>query len=199
MVEKKLNKIFLSASIPYQDRDPKFYQTADIIAIRDAVKALATVVIPNSNLIWGGHPAITPLIRFVMDKMGADVKEHVTIYQSNFFKEYFPEDNLAFENIKIIKENIDRDKSLFDMRNAMIKGNDFKVGIFIGGMEGVEEEFLMFKSAHPNALLLPIASTGAAAGLIYDGQLENPDVRLKKEYAYMSLFKSLLKDILNHE
>lgn len=199
MAEKKLSKIFLSASIPFQDRDPKFYQTADVIAIRDAVKALATVVIPNSILIWGGHPAITPLIRFVMDKMGTDVRKHVTIYQSNFFREYFPEDNLAFENIKIINENIDRDSSLLDMRNAMIKENDFKAGIFIGGMEGVEEEFLMFKNSHPTALLLPIASTGAAARIIYDDQFPNLDIKLKKEYAYMSLFKSLLKNILNNE
>lgn len=199
MAEKKLNKIFLSASIPFQDRDPKFYQTADIIAIRDAVKALATVVIPNSILIWGGHPAITPLIRFVIDKMGADVKKHVTIYQSNFFKEYFPEDNLAFENIKIIKENKDRDSSLLDMRNAMIKDNDFEAGIFIGGMEGVEEEFRIFKNTHPKALILPIASTGAAARIIYDEHFTNLDIRLKKEYAYMSLFKSLLKNILNYD
>jgi hypothetical protein len=199
MAEKKLSKIFLSASIPFQDRNPKFYQTADVIAIRDAVKALATVVIPNSILIWGGHPAITPLIRFVMDKMGTDVRKHVTIYQSNFFREYFPEDNLAFENIKIINENIDRDSSLLDMRNAMIKENDFKAGIFIGGMEGVEEEFLMFKKSHPTALLLPIASTGAAARIIYDDQFPKLDIKLKKEYAYMSLFKSLLKNILNNE
>lgn len=199
MAKKKLSKIFLSASIPFQDRDPKFYQTADVIAIRDAVKALATVVIPNSILIWGGHPAITPLIRFVMDKMGTDVRKHVTIYQSNFFREYFPEDNLAFENIKIIDENIDRDSSLSDMRNAMISENDFKAGIFIGGMEGVEEEFLMFRNSHPTALLLPIASTGAAARIIYDDQFPNLDIKLKKEYAYMSLFKSLLKNILNNE
>ncbi|WP_313190928.1 hypothetical protein [Sphingobacterium sp.] len=198
MAEKKLNKIFLSASIPLQDRDPKFYRTADIVAIRDAVKALATVVIPNSILIWGGHPSITPLIRFVMDKMGSDVKKHVTIYQSNFFKDHFIEDNLAFENIKIIDKNIDRDSSLLDMRNAMIIENEFKAGIFIGGMQGVEEEFLMFKNAHPSALLLPIASTGAAARIIYDDQVPNLDIKLKKEYAYMSLFKSMLKNILNN-
>ena len=38
--EKRLNNIFLSASIPSPDRDRQFYDTADIIAIRDAVKAL---------------------------------------------------------------------------------------------------------------------------------------------------------------
>ena len=65
MAKKNLNQIFLSASIPLPERDPIFYQTADFIAIRDAVRALATIVIPKAHLVWGGHPAITPLIRYV--------------------------------------------------------------------------------------------------------------------------------------
>ena len=40
MVEQKLNKIFLSASVPLPERDPQFLETADIIAIRDAVREL---------------------------------------------------------------------------------------------------------------------------------------------------------------
>ena len=67
MVKKDMNNIFLSASIPSPERDRKYYDTADIVAIRDAVRALATVVIPKAHLIWGGHPSITPLIRFVME------------------------------------------------------------------------------------------------------------------------------------
>ena len=68
MAKQDLNKIFLSASIPFPERDRKFYDTADIVAIRDAVRALATVVIPRAHLVWGGHPSITPLIRFVLEK-----------------------------------------------------------------------------------------------------------------------------------
>ena len=38
MATKQLNKIFLSASIPYlgKEKDADYYKTADIIAIRDA-------------------------------------------------------------------------------------------------------------------------------------------------------------------
>ena len=53
-----LRKIFLSASIPDPERDRIYYDTADIVAIRDAVRALATVIIPHSKLIWGGHPSM---------------------------------------------------------------------------------------------------------------------------------------------
>ena len=63
-----MKNIFLSASIPLPERHPKYYNTADIIAIRDAVIALASVVIDKHRIIWGGHPSITPLINFVIER-----------------------------------------------------------------------------------------------------------------------------------
>ena len=99
MVAKHLTRIFLSASIPSVDRDEKFYKTADIIAIRDAVRALAAVIVPHAHLVWGGHPSITPLIRNVMAKMSSNLQQHVTLYQSLYFQEHFPPDNFDFENI----------------------------------------------------------------------------------------------------
>ena len=59
-------------------------------------------------------------------------------------------------------------------------------------MKGVEEEFDMFVEKYPNALVLPIASTGAAAKMIYDKKLSDKNERLLKDYAYMSLFQELL-------
>lgn len=196
MAQLNLNSIFLSASIPYQERDKKFYDTSDIIAIRDAVRALATVVIPKANLIWGGHPSITPLIRFVIDRLKVSLKEHVTLYQSNYFRDKFPEDNFVFEKIELVPENTNLETSLSDMRNAMINNNDFKVGIFIGGMEGVIEEYSLFSKAHPNALILPIASTGAAAKIIYDEMESKPNKRITNDYAYMALFRDLLAEYI---
>ena len=135
MATKTLNKIFLSASIPYQERDRKFYDTADIVAIRDSVRALAAVVIPKAHLIWGGHPAITPLIRFVMQRLDASLKGHISLYQSKFFEASFPKDNFHFEDIQLTEALDDKDSSLRKMRNEMITKNDYKIGIFIGGME----------------------------------------------------------------
>ncbi len=115
--------IFLSASIPVQERHRKYIDTADVIAIRDAVRALATVVIPKSHLVWGGHPAITPLIHYVMRKMNADLKEHITLYQSEWFKDTFPKDNLFFENVVITDKQETLGSSLELMRNSMIKNH----------------------------------------------------------------------------
>lgn len=189
--------IFLSASIPDQQRDEKYYQTADVIAIRDAVRALTSVVVPHSKIIMGGHPAITPLIRYVIERMDADANDHITIYQSLFFKDKFPEDNLNFNNIVYTPSGIDQKNSLLLMRLTMIPPNSFKAGVFIGGMDGVEDEYNIFRKLNPRALLLPVASTGGAAEIIYNELSPEADKRLKTEYAYMSLFRSLLKEVLN--
>lgn len=190
---EKMKNIFLSASIPLPERDEKYIGTADIIAIRDAVIALTTVVLPHHRLIWGGHPSITPLIYYVMERLNLNIQEHITLYQSRFFEKYFPEDNNKFENIVFIDVvDNDREKSLLYMRYKMLDESEFSAGIFIGGMEGVEEEYEMFVKKHPKALALPIASTGAAAKKIYDERFTDKNERLVKDYAYMSLFQKYL-------
>ena len=180
MVTDNINKIFLSASIPYSERDKKYYDTADILAIRDAIRALATVVIPKAHLVWGGHPSITPLIRFVMDSMSANVKEHITLYQSLYFEKFFSADNFVFENIVLTQKSDTQKESILIMREKMFEEHNFKAGIFIGGMEGIEDEFEMFSISNPNAIILPIASTGAAARIVFDKykQLKKFDDRL---------------------
>ena len=198
MDTKYLNKIFLSASVPSIDRDYSFYKTADIIAIRDAVRALAAVVIPNAQLIWGGHPSITPLIRNVMAKMNSRLNDHVTIYQSLYFESKFPEENKDFENVIKIKavEN-NRSDSIQKMRNEMIRNNNFKAAIFIGGMEGIIDEYELFRQVHPKAKLLPVASTGAGSRMIFEKNNNYYDQRLLKDFAYMALFRDLLSELIS--
>lgn len=198
MAAKHLNKIFLSASIPSIERDKRFYDTADIIAIRDSVRALAAVVIPHAHLIWGGHPSITPLIRYVMEKMSSNLKSHVTLYQSLFFEDRFPSDNFDFENVKLTQAiPNDQKQSLDIMRRQMIGENEFIAGVFIGGMEGITEEYELFTSMRPDALVLPVASTGAAAKLLYEKFPNRFDQRLVNDYSYMALFKELLSEVIN--
>ncbi len=193
MANKQLMKtIFLSASVPLEDRHPRYFGTADVIAIRDAVRALATVVVPKARLVWGGHPAITPLIHYVLRRMNAEVRNHVTLYQSRFFEHLFPPENEWFEDVVIVDRGADLASSLLAMRTRMFAEHTYAAGIFIGGMEGVEDEFRMFREAHRNALLLPVGSTGAAARIVYDRMNPQPDPRLLDDYAYMALFSDLL-------
>ncbi|MBU2920690.1 hypothetical protein KO504_05015 [Winogradskyella psychrotolerans] len=193
MAREELKNIFLSASIPLPERDAKYYQTADIIAIRDAVIALCTTVLPNHRLIWGGHPSITPLVNYVLQKMNMDVQDHVTMYQSKFFEKFYPEDNNKFENVILTPTLEDRDNSLRLMRELMLGGKEFAAGIFIGGMDGVEDEYKMFRELHPEALIIPLASTGAAAKFIYENSI-NRNERFQNDYAFSSTFQELLID-----
>jgi hypothetical protein len=196
MAANEVKNIFLSASVPLPERDPKYIGTADIIAIRDSVIALATTVLPKHRLVWGGHPSITPLIYYVMQNLNLNIQNHVLLYQSLFFKDKFPPDNNKFENI-VFTENVgDVHSSIQHMRNRMFSENKFSAAIFIGGMDGIEVEYNMFIKYHPDALILPIASTGAAAKLVYDNQFpeELKNERFLKDYGYMSLFQKFLID-----
>lgn len=196
MDPKALKNIFLSASIPLPERDLKYYNTADIIAIRDAVIALATLVLPKYRLIWGGHPSITPLIYYVLEKLDVNIQEHVVLFQSKFYEKYFPEDNNKFNNVKLTEGLENKESSLKLMRENMFRSYKFSAGVFIGGMDGVEKEYEMFKEFHPDALLLPISSTGAASKIIYDKFFSRQNERLENNYAFMSLFQKYLIDKL---
>lgn len=194
MAAQQLKNIFLSASVPLEERHPKYYDTADIIAIRDAVIALTQVVLPHHRLIWGGHPSITPLINYVMEKFELNIQAHVTLYQTLFFEKLFPADNNKFENIIFTENFNDPNLSVANMRKRIFSENDFAAGVFIGGMDGIDIEFDLLRDYHPKALLFPVASTGAAARIVYNEKLpeEMKNERLTRDYGYMSLFQELL-------
>lgn len=195
MAATKLKNIFLSASIPLPERDAKYFETADIVAIRDTIIALTTVVLPEHRIIWGGHPSITPLIYYVMGKLGLNIQEHVKLYQSLWYEHIFLEDNNKFENIVFTQKLNDIPSSIYLMRERMLTENEYSAAVFVGGMNGIEDEYKMFVEKYPKALLLPIASTGGATKIVYDNlpnDLKNE--RLVKDYGYMSLFQDLLMD-----
>ena len=217
-----MKNIFLSASIPLPERHPKYYETADIIAIRDAVIALASIALTKHRIIWGGHPSITPLIYYVIERMlinkldredwelplnqeerdfiakqlKGKIQQHVLLYQSLFFKEDFPPENEMFKNVVFTENAGDIQSSIMHMRKRMFSENEFSAAVFIGGMDGIEVEYNMFREYHPKALLLPVASTGAATKIVYENLFtkESKNERFLKDYGYMSLFQKFLID-----
>ncbi len=190
MAQEQLN-IFLSASIPLKERDAKYFSTADVIAIRDSVLALASVALPKYRLIWGGHPSITPLIANAIRHPGYNVQDSVTLYQSRYYEKMFPLENEEVAHIVKTADLGSKDSSINEMRERMLGDNQFYAGIFIGGMEGVEDEYDMFIRKHPHAKAIPLASTGAAARIIYN-RYNYKDTRFCTSLAYSSLFKDLL-------
>lgn len=184
--------VFLSASVP--DREP-FNHECDPIAIREAILALVTVVVRERELVFGGHPAISPLVEHAARSLGA--MERVHIYQSRFFENMVPEVAKEFLNLKWTDAvNADISASLEKMRREMISSRAFCAGVFIGGMEGVMDEFRIFSEIHPSAVVLPVMSTGGAAKELEISRRVPQDPEslflLRDENRYRRVFRELL-------
>ncbi len=157
------NAVFLSAGIPDPKRGPEYAATADTVAIAAAVSALVHVTLGRRLLVWGGQPAITPMIWIVAQDIGVDYGRWVQLYQSRHFKDEFPEDNERFQNV-VFTDDVgrDRERSLRLMRERMFSERAFAAAVFIGGMGGIVEEYELFRRLQPNAAIVPVLSTGGA-------------------------------------
>jgi SLOG cluster3 family len=187
--------IFLSASVPV--REP-FVNYSDAIAIREAVLALVAVTVRERELVFGGHPAISPLVEHAARSLGA--LGHVHIYQSKFFEELIPPVAKEFPNLHWTdlagSGGGSQEASLELMRREMIGSRDYGAAVFIGGMEGIFDEIRIFKQLHPERMIIPVASTGGAAKNLIERGEGPPDEELletlKTENRYRRLFMELL-------
>lgn len=185
--------VFLSASIPLLERNEIFWNTADNLAIRDAVKAIVSEIIYHEGLlVFGGHPAITPLVSYMFKEMNLSPRNHVRLYQSKFFQSDFPPENDEFPTV-ILTENLgDRERSLLEMRRRMLSDIDLSCAVFIGGMDGIFDEYELVSKLKPNLSKYPIASTGAAAELAYT-KYGHDMPELINELTYSTLFRHLFE------
>lgn len=172
--KQSMSEIFLSASVPIMGRG-SYHETANPFLIQCAVRELVIAIIRQHKIVWGGHPTITPMIWNICEDLGEDYSQRVTLYQSRFFEERFPEENRRFQNV-IFTEAVpgDREASLRAMREEMLSRKDLVAAVFIGGMEGVEAEYALFKQYHPAAKVLPVPSPGGAT------------LNLAKDHGYFS-------------
>lgn len=182
------NAIFLSASVPDPQRAPELAKTADSVAISSAISALLYVSLGRRPIVWGGHPAITPMIWAVAAAMDVDYGSWVKLYQSQYWKDQYPEDNERFRNVTYT-ENVeeDRERSLQLMRETMFREHHFSHAVFIGGMQGIFDEFELFQKMHPEAQVVPVATTGGAAAL-----LNKLDVAAEEELDYVAFFQKFV-------
>lgn len=158
-----MSAIFLSASVPVLGRGT-YHETANPFLIQCAVRELIMAVIRNHKVVWGGHPAITPMIWSICEDLGVDYSQVVVLYQSEIFAAIFPEENQHFQNA-IFTQAVpgNREASLLLMREKMLSRDDLVAAVFIGGMDGVEVEHQLFTRFNPNALVLPVPAPGGAA------------------------------------
>jgi hypothetical protein len=184
--------VFLSASVPDPQREPEYAATADTVAIAAAVSALVYVTLGRRTLIWGGHPAITPMIWIIAEDMGIEYGAWVKLYQSSYFQDEFPDESNRFANVTYTEAvDGDRERSLRAMRERMFRENRFGAAVFIGGMGGIIEECELFRKTQPRAHLIPVASTGGASSEVANrfGYTRGP---LWDEMDYVRLFHGKL-------
>ncbi len=188
--------IFLSASVPERELD-RF--VPDPVAIREAVRALVAETVRDRMLVFGGHPAISPLVEH--DARDLQATDNVIIYQSMFFEKKIPEVAKKFRNLRWTPADpAGRDASLALMRTQMIHSTPFEAAVFIGGMDGLFEEWNIFTSRYPHVPAFPIASTEGAARIIWTnwnpGNLPHSAAdlrtRLDQDLQYRILFRDIL-------
>lgn len=162
-----MGAIFLSASVPLPGRAP-FDQDCEPQMIQSAVSALATVALGRKTIVWGGHPAITPMLWASAQDLGVQYATAVRLFQTKLIpQEDFPEENKHFANVTYVDAvDNDRAKSLLAMREAMLQSAQFDAAVFIGGMEGVNDEHALFSAMHSQAKCIPIGTTGGAARML---------------------------------
>lgn len=158
-----MSAIFLSASIPVAERG-NYYETANPFLIQAAVREFVTAALGRRLIVWGGHPAITPMVWAVCEDLGLEFAKSVVLYQSRFYQEVFPEENKRFGNVVYVDATPgDQEASLLRMREAMLSRKDLDAAVFVGGMEGILVEYDLFAKFHPNAKVLTVAAPGGAA------------------------------------
>lgn len=189
-----MSAIFLSASVPLEGRG-NYHETANPFLIQCAVREMVMAVIRRHKIVWGGHPAITPMIWTICKDLGIEYSESVVLYQSRFFKDRFPEENHHFCNV-VLTDAVAQDQgaSLQLMRKAMLSREDLVAAVFVGGMDGVEAEYDMFVRFHPNMKVLPVPAPGGAA-LILAKRLGSYDEEGLRDVDFSRLFHSHLGTI----
>ena len=183
--------IFLSASVPWQDRE--WFGTENVYAIKEAVISFVRVCAEKRlPFYFGGHPAITPLVWNVAKNYSGDKEPAIKIYQSRYFGDQIPKEVEHFKDVHMIDAVDDnKSESVNRMRRVMFEDNPTDCAVFIGGMDGVVVEARMIKDMYPDARFLPIFSTGGAAKDIYE-KFHIEDERLKENYAFYELFREVL-------
>ena len=182
--------VFLSASIPLPERDRVFFETADVLSIREAIKALVEVILPEGrDHLW--RPSRYYSASRTVRARGGSQPHHMTIYQSRLFEERLPPELRDFVDVRMIQAiGQDQERSKTAMRREMISSRSFAAAVFIGGMEGIFEEHDLFIKSHPAATILPLATTGAAAAIVC--REGNYDLDLNRDRTYASLFRRRL-------
>lgn len=166
--------VFLAASFPSGERG-QHYEPFDAGAIADAVTAVVRAVLANDGkMLFGGHPTITPLVLLVARELRCN--NAVEVFQSAWFEDQITQETRALAaaghgTIRWTARCATREESLRAMRAQMLSdAYTPAAAVFVGGMEGIEDEYRQVTESWPGTPRIPLPGPGgAAARLPLDG------------------------------
>lgn len=170
--------VFLSASFPSGERGDAV-KPYDPYAVADAVTALVRAVLARGGrLLFGGHPTITPLALAIAMKHRSE--RSVDIFQSEWFRgQITPEtqmlEDLGYGKIHWTSKRGDRDRALRTMRQRMLDFGDIAGAVFVGGMDGIEEEHRLVGQMLQGVPRIPVRGPGGAAARLRTTDAEVPE------------------------
>lgn len=167
-------RLFLSASFPSGERGEQF-RPYDVGAIADAVTALVRAILrARGRLVFGAHPTISPLVLAIADEM--DDPPTIEMHQSRHFAEQLPQETLRLVDRGLARihwterdPDGDRDRSLRVLREQMVSTEAITAALFVGGMEGVVDEYELIGRLQPAVPRLPLRAPGGAARRLPSG------------------------------
>jgi hypothetical protein len=222
--------LLLSASVPYWRKEVaeasaeekakqyninlKYMQTSQPERIRLAVKELTeSALMRGMRLVFGAHPAISPMVLEAARKLNV-APDSILIFQSVIFEQVLPQSTLDLADwskghLFLTPERgagtpERRKQSLTEMRTLMTKATGLCGAVFIGGMEGTEEEASIFETENGQLPRYAIASTGSAALEMFtrepqgfSGNLKQQDWKALSDYptSYKLTARRILDDM----
>ena len=197
--------IFLSASIPDPDR---WHGDYDALEITDAVVAFGRLAMAaGMKLVTAAHPTIAPLLLYVAAELPEGLRPEVFLYQSEIFKDVMPtatqrfvSQGIAIPRMTEAVEGEDTDpanrgRSLELMRRQMFAETKPAAACFVGGMEGIADEFELFREFRPGAPTYPLAGPGGEAARLI-GETATPlEELLARSQVYPTVWNRVLDDL----
>lgn len=197
--------IFLSGSIPDTSRwDAPF----DALEITDAVVSLARVCLTRRHrLVTAAHPTLAPLLMYVAAELPPSQDAQILVYQSLLFEDVLPTATRRFEADGIGSINWTEaavgdapvpgqwNQSLRIMRERMLEDTEPTAAVFVGGMDGIREEFSLFHEMFPTRPTYALGRPGGAAAEIPNPHSEELLEALASDSSYPSLWNKVLQDV----
>lgn len=179
--------IFLAASIPDAGYRADGF---DPLEITEATLAVARrILAAGGRILSGGHPTIVPLLFRVAHDLGIRPPGRpvpLLVYQSALYSDLIPSVTRDLEKQRFgtivtipaapgdVPEDGRNGQSLTILRTTMLgPSRDVAAAVFIGGKNGLEQEWQLFRGSFPEALLYPIAPPGGYTARLADSFLDS--------------------------